>query len=166
MAIWSLPISAQDNIKNNIYFEGLGNGAFYSLNYEKLLFKDSRHKDYLRVGLGIKKDTDWSYLSPAGASNLEYNMPFMIVNESGIKKIKLEMGFGVLLGCGEPIRRLNIIDKYGEENYAFGITGSLGMRLTLEKVPMFFKLCYTPIYDIRQNFLVWLWVGLGVGYAF
>ena len=151
--------------KNIVYAEGLGNGVLYSINYEKLIYKKFGYQNYLRLGFGFKRDTDWQYLSP-NKSNLGYFIPLMFVNQFGVKRLKYEIGLGLLTVAGEPIRRSNIIAGTGNSNVDFGITGSLGLRYVCKKAPVFLKLCYTPFYSFTDKSGIYYWLGISVGYAF
>ncbi|MHB8259374.1 MAG: hypothetical protein ACYDCN_04665 [Bacteroidia bacterium] len=151
--------------KNIVYAEGLGNAILYSINYERLVYKGEGFQDYVRVGFRLQKDTDWQYLSPK-KSNLSYAIPLMFVHQRGIKKIKFEYGIGLLTAFGEPIRRGNLIGHTGSSPFDFGITGSLGLRYIPTKIPLFFKLCYTPVYSFTEKDGTGFLAGLSVGYAF
>lgn len=161
------PLVAQTTaLKNVVYLEGLGNNGVYSFNYEKLVAEGLGFTNYIRIGFGVTRSLDWSYLSPSGSSNLQYNVPLMFVAENGLKKIKFEWGFGPAIAYGEPVRRTNIVSKINSNDYDFAVTGTLGIRYTFSKTPIFLKVAYTPIYDIGPKFLLWTWIGLGAGYAF
>jgi hypothetical protein len=169
--IFSLKIKAQESpvYKNIIYAEGLGNALGYSINYERLVYKGEDFQNYLRIGVCIGRNTDWQYLSSSPKkSNLEYITPIMFVYQKGARQFKFEAGIGIFADFGEPTRRLNLIGHTGNSPIDLGLTGSLGLRYIGKKIPVFFKIAYTPTYIFLftdKNF-VWIWGGVSVGYAF
>jgi hypothetical protein len=78
-----------DTRKNSIYFEGMGNGAYGSLNYERLFFKVPQRALALRAGISLVGDSD----------NLQLVLPFELTLLFG-KRNCLETGPGITISPG------------------------------------------------------------------
>lgn len=156
-------------LKNNIvYLEVLGNGGYYSLNYEKTLFKSNFSRTYLRVGLGITYDSWIKDVYPTKPATffLTYNIPLLIGNEVGTKNLRYEYGLGVDFSAGENIRHLNMLVFGKNSKYAYTPIGLLGLRYYCKKKPVLFRLTLTPFYDTTEKIFIPYWIGASVGYTF
>lgn len=155
--------------KNNfVYLEGLGSGGYYSLNYEKTLFKGYYSRAYLRAGLGVTYDS-WikgNHPNEKFTYFLNYNFPMILGNEIGKTNLKYEYGLGLLLSVGENIRHYNMLVAGKNSKYDYFITGVVGLRYYCKKQPIFFRLTATPWYEPLTKTFVPYWVGASVGYAF
>ncbi|HWY35670.1 MAG TPA: hypothetical protein VNX68_13575 [Nitrosopumilaceae archaeon] len=153
---------------NQIFLEGLGSAGHYSLNYQKTLFRGVNYRDFIRVGLGISYDS-WTKL---GVPNkpfsyyLQYNILIIFGTESGTKKLRYEYGIGTGIAIGEPVRYYGLVNHTNSDRYDFGILGCVGLRYYPHKVPLLFRLTYTPVYDIDEKQLIPIWAGASLGYKF
>jgi hypothetical protein len=92
--------------------------------------------------------------------------PTLVGTENGIKKWKREISVGFLAVGGKPIKHYNQAAKLGDTQVNYGVVGCLGLRYYPEKAPIFFRLSYTPSYDIRQKQFLFIFAGVSVGYKF
>ena len=75
-ALVALPCGAQSNLvarRNSLYFEGLGNGGLFSINYERLLTDGLS----ARVGFGSWPTVDFLALSEVGRGRIT-TVPVML----------------------------------------------------------------------------------------
>jgi hypothetical protein len=75
--------------RNNFFFELLGNGGFYSINYERFILDDVTS----RIGVGI-----WNDPSSSGGKTSLVTIPILTSGLIGSRKSKLEIGLGFLAG--------------------------------------------------------------------
>jgi len=150
-----------------IYFEFLGSGLIYSLNYEQTILKSAG----LRFGI--------SYISSTSEEN-KIRMavfPLMLSYLYGSSNHKLELGFGVdvfagrvkLTGDRVSFKFLyadistgvrNPVDTSGVD---FALISAVGYRYQPEDSGLILRLTFTPIFDFSR---ITPWVGISVGYAF
>jgi|JI10StandDraft_1071094.scaffolds.fasta_scaffold782053_1 hypothetical protein len=155
--------------KNNfLYLEGLGNGGYYSLNYEKTLFKSPFSRTYLRAGLSVTYD---SWIKPIFPNKprtffLTYNTPLIVGVEVGTKNLRYEYGIGVDFTAGENTRHLNMLVFGKNSRYATTPTGLIGLRYYCKKKPVLYRLTLTPFYDITEKVIIPYWIGASVGFQF
>ena len=156
----------QDLKKNTIYFEALGNGGFYSVNYDRLLTPNIA----CRVGLSffpsiIPDATTYLYTMPIGASYL--------LNFAGTPSY-LEAGIGItpalqiyegwfVSPTGQPVTSASQIDVV--------LAPMLGYRLQPQQGGLNFRLLWTPLIIVTQGFTPSLnpisyWFGISLGHTF
>lgn len=138
-------IQGQNKHQNAIYFELLGNGGFYSVNYEKNIIDNFD----LRIG--------------AGYSDILYELwmfPVMI-NYHTDDRFSPEVGLGIVAG------KINSKLFCGEKGTASGyaLTSSLGVRYQAQSSGFILRLCATPLYNPDTKWSSF-WGGLSVGFRF
>ena len=150
-----------------IYFEFLGNGLIYSLNYEKTILKS------LSFRFGI------SYISSTSKEN-KIRMavfPLMLNYLYGSSNHKLEIGFGAdvfagrikLTGDRVSFKFLYADISTGVRNpvnisgVGFALISAIGYRYQPEDRGLILRVTFTPMFDFSR---ITPWVGISVGYAF
>lgn len=119
-AIWILSlvsdVNAQEVIysKNSIFFELLGNGGLYSVNYERRFKPDL----YGRIGFSSFKSID--LLNPENKERIT-TIPVLITYFTGQKMHHFEMGGGMLFGF---ITEDTIIDLTAFFGYRYQTPGN------------------------------------------
>lgn len=130
--------------KNSFYFEILGNGAVYSINYDRILPLNNKLAMFLRVGANEYhgEDTDQLSFNFLGTAGILY----------GSQKHFFETGLGYTHFTHDPDRLLVI-----SAGYRFQGLKGLIFRVT----PMY-------IYNTEKGdtFGNSLWFGFSVGYSF
>jgi len=125
---------------NSFYCEGLGNGIYFSINYERFIEKEFS----FRIGISSlpseENDTVSSLIIPI---TLSY-----FIGESDLK---LEAGGGVDIAAATK-----------DEVFVIP-TGIAGLRYQFEEKGIFLKLAYTP-FVFKGKYTNWL--GVSIGYKF
>ncbi len=137
---------------NNWYVEFGGAGLFYSINYEKYLFRNNNENlTWLgRVGFGYNP-IEGTLLNKIYLDKSSFMFPFATSLLIGAGKEKIEIGAGYTL-----------LNKNFGENEAIP-TGILGFRV-MEKNSVCFRVSYTPL--LRNNQLIqWFGVSLGKNFS-
>lgn len=139
--------------KNSIFVEALGHGFLYSLNYERVIFGNSKLTTSGQIGVSYYgKQVDiiplWVPIS---------------VNQS--LKIRgnnyLEAGIGRMFRNDIEERE----DGTFDDNYQFQTwIFRLGYKYYSKNNNWLFKIAYTPIFQDKSDFVNW--AGLGFGYRF
>ncbi|MGZ5243013.1 MAG: hypothetical protein ACXWDO_04760 [Bacteroidia bacterium] len=129
--------------KNNVYVEFGGKGQFYSLNYERQIYKLKTVKGALAAAGSYQKALGGWY------TGLEHN----IFIGSDIHNLELGVGYNYVFFT-DP-------DNTSENTY---INGRLGYRFQPLKKGIMVRMGYTPIFKPKENILHW--VGLSFGYSF
>jgi hypothetical protein len=75
--------------RNNFFFELLGNGGLYSINYERFVVDDVTS----RIGVGV-----WNDPTSSGGKTSLVTIPVLTSGLIGSRKSKLEIGVGFLVG--------------------------------------------------------------------
>jgi hypothetical protein len=75
--------------RNNFFFELLGNGGLYSINYERFVVDDVTS----RIGVGV-----WNDPTSSGGKTSLVTIPVLTSGLIGSRKSKLEIGLGFLAG--------------------------------------------------------------------
>ncbi len=140
-------------VRNEVFLEILGNGFFYSLNYEHF-FKD--HFSW-RVGA--------MYLGGTGKNDVEDQVRFDLLIVPVMLNYVLGSGsHHIEFGAGPTLVYLSVkVDVLdGIDGFAFGGTARLGYLYRPPEGGLSFRLAYTPILsDVFTHS-----VGLGIGFAF
>lgn len=137
--------------KNTIYFEGMGNSGFYSINYDRIILIGKSFKIAGRIGV--------SYIPPT--SNIYYHF-FSYPTEISLlygKKHHLELGSGYTIVFKEY---KNDILKIYDNNSALVI--NFGYRFQKQEGGIFIKTCILKFFPADEN--IPLWMGFGIGYTF
>jgi hypothetical protein len=130
--------------KNSVYFEVLGNGAVYSINYDRIIPLKNKIAMFLRVGGNQYhgKDTNKLSFNFLSSTGILYGGPAKF----------LDTGIGYTCFSGSPDRLIALMCGYrfqGKKGFSFRAT------------PMY-------IYNSEKGdtFGNCLWVGLSFGYSF
>lgn len=131
----ALPCGAQSNLvarRNSLYFEGLGNGGLFSINYERMLTDGLS----ARVGFGSWPTVDFLALSEVGRGRIT-TVPIMLNVLRGSGRGRFELGAGLLVGK--------------KDSTAFQtVTGTIGLRY-LAANGLLFRLGLTPFYGLNDE---------------
>ena len=136
---------------NSIYLELLGNGLFYSLNYDRMITESFG----ARVGIG--------YVQPIEASLT--TVPIMAHYLVGSGSSKLELGFGACMLLQPDWSGLSFIgseDKEARGSQILG-TATLGYRYQRTDGGFVFRVGVTPFFGVMGFNLTG---GLSFGYGF
>lgn len=150
---------AQDSrtAKNTLYLELLGNGIFYSVNYEHFL------SDQLAARAGISYSTLTSETS--GQTQKEGNFftfPLMLNYLVGKGSSHLELGGGLsIITFSETNPESNLLDFISGTTVL--VTGTVGYRYQQPDGGFVFRIGFTPLTNFN---VVAPWGGLSLGYAF
>jgi hypothetical protein len=170
---------SQDSLKNNDYknavtLEALGNGITFSFNYERIHLRKNSYSLSSRYGI--------TYFPKLNGFNDDFQGPgivFELINSFGKSKTKIELGIGVnSFYLFEKLdENIFLDDKYME--YIFVYTSPrIGYKYESEKRYLF-RIGFTPIillkFDstnpntevIREKGIAALpWIGIGFGKIF
>jgi hypothetical protein len=147
---------AHSQSNNAVYFEILGNGGLYSLNYDHSLNVDLK----LRLGAAYSHISD-RYI---GDNGLEvYSVPLLISYLKGANKHKLEVSGGGLFGIE------NYHSDHGGE-FILNLTAFAGYRYEATK-GFLFRVGITPFYNVvgNPNYIIdgfFVSGGISLGYHF
>lgn len=141
-------LPAQENIplKKSLYFELAGSGGFFSLNYEKFIFKSTQPQFTFRAGISIAP------IDKNNGSGIVF--PVMVNALFGKTAHKLEAGLG---------QGITITTK---GHFFARATGVLGYRFQQPGKQWFYRVSYTPIVSYLVDFQYTNWFGLSIGYSF
>jgi hypothetical protein len=140
---------AQEQVKekkNSAFIEGFGAGAYYSLNYSRLLFKKKQYILSARIGISSYHFRDFQdkvnpdFIIPLGLQ-LIYGQQHQIVAGFGNTFTSLVQASNHNF---EPTRKLK------SSGYL-----SLGYRFRKKGSPYFFELAYSPLFERYQHFRHW-----------
>lgn len=145
------PALAQSSTSpNSVYFELLGNGLLYSLNYDRMITESFG----ARVGM--------SYIAPVGAA--VFTFPIMVHYLVGSGNSKLELGFGACL-VSQPDNS-SFSFKGSDKDFAgSGALGTMiaGYRYQKADQGFVFRAGFTPFFGeigFQASF------GISAGYGF
>jgi hypothetical protein len=139
--------SQDDSLKNSWFFELIGNGGVYSVNYDRLLTNSTS----LRAG--------FSYLPwPTDISAITFPVMFNIL--SGVDNSKLEIGLGIMIfsisGWHFPVIT-------GNKSSGVFMAGSIGYRYQPKVEGPFYRVTFTPYYGYDTLFPC---LGFSIGKTF
>jgi hypothetical protein len=129
--------------KNNVYIEFGGKGQFYSLNYERQIYKIKNVKGALAAAVSYQNALGGWY------TGLEHN----VFIGNNIHNLEIGAGYNYIIQT-DP-------NDISENTY---INGRLGYRFQPLKRGIMVRMGYTPIFKPKANILHW--VGLSFGYSF
>ena len=168
MLLSSAAIAQSPTSSNSVYLELLGNGLFYSINYDHL-FTESFGG---RVGAG--------YISPAWVSTGTF--PLMAYYLIGSGNSKLELGLGANVILQPENQSFSFASAEDEEFEGTGVLGTatVGYRYQRAEGGIVFRVGLTPFFGnfvketllpsyqyVKEDvFRFRLWGGISVGYAF
>jgi hypothetical protein len=133
---------------NNWFVELGGSGLFYSLNYEKYLFKNRQENLTLTARVGAAfNPIDYTFLNTLYLEKNTFMVPFTSSLLIGEQKDKL--GFTMLT---KDFREQEIVP-----------TLVLGLRV-IESNRICFRISYVPVFR-KEEYLHWLGVSLGMNFG-
>lgn len=146
--------------KNTVYLELLGNGALYSINYDRILLDAEKFKISSSIGYGSYRNENFE------------GIPFEVNFLFGHKHY-FEIGTGI-----SYIKGLTQM----EPEYSWGVVSTtiyntyrIGYRFQKDKKGLFFKVAVIPfvrLYEYEETFKTdtdnafFVYVGAAVGYSF
>ena len=151
--------SNQGNLssKSSIYFEALGTGLFYSINYDRIVFANDN------LGISVRSGITYTPQSVAGANMI--GIPIEMSVLLGEKKGKLELGLGFMpfYAFDEQI-----------DSYLGLVTPRIGYRLQKSEGGFFLKTGFTPwipiswddSVEIEEGVYFVPMIGFAVGHTF
>jgi hypothetical protein len=161
----------QEPVKENtVFFELLGNGGYYSFNYDRIMASKEKWKLAGRIG--------GSYINHFNDFNTQYiNMPLELSFLSGKGPNYLEIGMGATYIFGKSDFGWPGEEKTTILNFDLMIMPRIGYRYQKPEGGPFFKIGFTPIYYIKiyTNFpgyplghtsILPLFGGIAVGHTF
>lgn len=149
---------AQPGISRNAFFvEGLGQGAFYSLNYERSWYLEERLRLGARVGIAPWEET--------------VNLPLSVQLLYGRASHRAETGIGLSYHFLSQISSGPVFKPQWIKAEKPFWSVYLGYRYQAPRGGLVFRAGYVPFLDgmaensgvIRQGFVHWL--GISLGYA-
>lgn len=139
--------------RNAVMLEGLGHGGFYSLNYERILWRNSWTQTMAQLGFAY-------YGKDGGVVPLW--VPITL-NQA----FRLSKNHFVELGAGKMFRNDGVVypdgtfvDDYQIEEWVF----RFGYRYQFSNGKWLLRVSYTPIYQDKSDYVHW--AGLAFGYRF
>ncbi len=161
-----VPIKQAPLYKYYAYTEAIGLINGFNINLEVNVNHQKFYADNVRVWLGIQIDNYFLAQHPTLQSKETYiGILFYMFMRRG-KWLWYEFAPGVGLGHGDPIARTYLQSGYKAFRTAPFIVGNVGLRYTLKKVPINFRLSYLPLYDININKLYTFVASFSIGYSF
>lgn len=145
-------VSLSQSRQNSIYFEALGNGIIYSVNYDRLFTENFGG----RIGVMYLSSFD---VVVSSAENILV-VPLMANYFIGGSH-KLELGAGILLVQADNIGFFGI--ESGQGGSAVGGTATVGYRYQKPEGGLVFRIGFTPVYgdgEVEPS------GGISLGYAF
>lgn len=131
---------------NNWFVELGGAGLFYSINYEKVLYRSDAWGAVGRIGLGYNP-ADYTLLNKIYLDKNTFMSPFTASFTFGRRKEKLETGGGFTLLSHGLLKR------------EIAYTVIIGFRV-VETNKIYFRIAYTPIF-LANTYTDWYGVSLG-----
>ena len=135
---------------NNWFIELGGTGLFYSLNYEKILYKSTKWGWTGRVGFAYNPK-DYTLLNKIELEKGTFITPFTTSVLYGQRKEKLELGAGFTM-VSRGISDRDVIPTF-----------ILGFRV-VEVNKVFFRVAYTPVIQ-DGKYINWYGVSLGRNFS-
>jgi len=145
------PTDFKDIALNNWYIELGGASMFYSLNYEKFLFKTEYTALVGRVGIAYNP-FDYTFLNKVYIDRNTVMAPFTTQFLFGRGKEKFEVGIGFTLLAKSITERETVP------------TGVIGFRV-VDTNKILLRICYTPFIRNGQ-YVDWFGVSLGKNFNF
>ena len=138
---------------NSIYFEFIGNGVLYSINYDRLFTEDISG----RIGLMYLSKLDWIFFTIDDIVIVPVTLNYLIGN--GSNKFEIGAGIDYLSVSGGSIFGLH---ANASESKVFG-TATIGYRYQQADGGFLFRIGFTPVFG--ENGLQPLG-GLSLGFTF
>jgi len=157
--------------KNTVFLELLGNGGYYSLNYDRILKSEEKWKLAGRVGGSYYNSFDvfneHSVSMPLELSYLRGHDRHFLEIEIGATPVYWTYDFDY--GPGE--------EKFKVANFDVMVLPRIGYRYQKPEGGLFFKVGFTPfsniklytnwpVYPVGHTYTFPLWGGVAMGYTF
>lgn len=153
----NVSIRAPFKYLNNIQLDLAGHGALYSLNYERVIFNHSYFKTTIQLGFGMFPSFD----NPSYFSLYNYTIPILINEIYSFNKHHIEAGIGIAFYYTKPIRsRLN------EYEWIELIALRLGYRYQKPDGKWLYRISFSPLIEIENDFNFSPWGSFSIGYCF
>jgi len=160
------PVRAQVTAPNGIYFELLGNGLLYTINYDRFVSDDiSLRAGFEYIGLGAS--------DPSGGGEsisvsmmlvpITFNYFFASHNNGMIGSSKFELGAGVVIVNLSANATGSAGTLFSGSGVGVGGTATIGYRYQPSDGGFIFRIGFTPIFG-PGGFVPF--GGLSLGYAF
>ena len=134
--------------KHTVYFEALGNGLIYSINYD-YGFSDDVVGWGLRLGVGYTPFSDSNFLT----------IPCMVNYVIGKERHFLEIGAGAVFFTGDA----HFLGDYSYDD-SFGATMNISYRFQPSQGGLFFKGGVAPVLSDEISTALWPQVALGISF--
>lgn len=135
--------------QHSIWLEGLGHGGFYSLNYERSLWKTPKTATLAQVGFAVY---------PKGVTAHKLWLPISLNHLWLFGDHALELGVGQTFSMGSNTTA-------GEQRNTFSTFSALkaGYRYSPANSRFQYKASWSPsyFYEDQKFFLTWITVGVG-----
>jgi hypothetical protein len=151
--------SAQTKIDatHTVFGEALGPGIIGSLNYDKILFVTDKSVYSARVGIATRY-----YEVYTNKKAFEYDFPLMLNRwNNPNKKNHFETGIGAFMYWG-----FNGDSLRTTRGVFWGLNCFVGYRFQKPEGGWMVRVGWSPFYDIKEHWLIWYWIGGGIGYTF
>lgn len=140
--------------KNNLNLELFGHGAYYSLNYERIVLNKSKFKIGAQLGF-------------AAYPFIIDNMPFATIislNQlTSFKRFHLEIGIGQVYTSKEVEMENSFIKRETPDKLYTSLKAGIRFQNAYDRI--FYKIAFTPLIDLEQSKFI-PWGGIGVGLSF
>jgi hypothetical protein len=150
----------EENARDAVYFEVLGNGILYSVNYERFL---PRYNLGLRGGASF---ITYKVSSASGSGNLTFaTWPLVVSYYWGLPRHKLQLGLGATILYFDASSD-STGTKIEGAGTGFGVaaTAVIGYRYMPKNGGFTFGAGFTPLLRDPKGFLAW--GGANAGFAF
>lgn len=145
-------IAIAQNHPNSIYFEALGNGGLYSVNYDRL-FTDNFGA---RVGFMYISEIDFFFVSEEDLLLIPATINYLLGN-----KHKFELGVGLVLASVSSTGVFGF--ESGESSSNVVGTATIGYRYQKPKGGFLFRAGFTPLFN-SNGFQPYAGVSIGVSF--
>lgn len=153
-------VKDEKEAKNAVYLDILGNGGWYSLNYERILYSQNKLNLAFSSGLSINHFKDFN-----DRFNPDLSLPLSLNSFYG-KNHHLEVGIGTTFAS---VVRADE-DYYAERLLNINLTMTLGYRYQRPGGGFLFRVAYTPLIPVyRQTTETGEfknWASVSFGYSF
>jgi len=146
--------------ENNVQFEALGSGIFYSIIYEHVLINRGRFKTTSNLGgaiYGEEANVMATYLAHCSLNQLYSISP----------NHHIELGAGVM-GYRENLSDAGV--EFREREFSYMLTARLGYRYQKPDGNFLVRVAVTPIYEggaaIYDSSTIHPWPAVAIGYSF
>jgi hypothetical protein len=124
--------------KNSLYFELLGNGGFYSINYERQVSS----KLYGRIGFSTLQTTNTQYFGGEETKTRTTTFPVLMTYLSGNGKNHLEIAGGMLFG---------LVTETNVSSAIIDLTAFIGYRYQPPGGGFIFRIGFSPFLSLDKD---------------